>query len=345
MGRQLREENAYSNIELHPASSGFQRSRSSGPCKPSLVIETQQKIEKTKKRLNRSLSRRRKELVVPTNFMIKYDPPKIGVKYESKGKPGKFKVKSITLAHLKKPGVDSSRVVDDLFKCYSKYFHKKHTEKDDVKILIDKIIAYHSKLRTQRESKAKLSELSRNMEENSPARIEKSDFNSNKYIKSKRNMSCFKTEGNQLDSIFDKKRARKLTDSFTDSKEEDVKADSVNPTRAKMTSKEIALIKGKMYRELSFFNHKTHRQSSQIPSTVDNSSTSTESENVSNFKTFRKEEDLSSKLKNFGNESIQKANLYKSFSCEKVKSRKVQLKKEQIIFKPDFPSPVDSNRL
>lgn len=81
--------------------------------------------------------------------MIKYDPPKIGVKYEDTHRPGKFKVKKVTLAHLKKEGNDSSRVVDDLYRCYPKYFNSKYTTKDQVKELVDKLIKFHANKRQE----------------------------------------------------------------------------------------------------------------------------------------------------------------------------------------------------
>lgn len=80
--------------------------------------------------------------------MLKYDPPRIGVKYVDPDKPSKQKVKKITLAHLKKEGVDADRVVSDLFRCHPKYFNKKHTKPEQVKELVEKIIAYHSKQRS-----------------------------------------------------------------------------------------------------------------------------------------------------------------------------------------------------
>lgn len=59
----------------------------------------------------------------------------------------KYKVKKITLAHLQKPGVDIDRVVNDLFKYYSKYFNKKHTKKEQVFELVKKLVDYHTEKR------------------------------------------------------------------------------------------------------------------------------------------------------------------------------------------------------
>ena len=75
------------------------------------------------------------------------------MKYEDKLRPGKCKVKTLTLAHLKKEGTDADRVVDDLFKCHPKYFNKKYTSKETVREFITKIIEFHRVKRNQTKAK------------------------------------------------------------------------------------------------------------------------------------------------------------------------------------------------
>lgn len=96
-----------------------------------------------KKTRSSSSSKIKKNSVVPINFLLKYEPPKIGVKYINKDKPGKTKVKQVTLAHLKKTGVDPDRVVEDLFRCYPKYFNQRYIKSEQVRELVDKLIEYH----------------------------------------------------------------------------------------------------------------------------------------------------------------------------------------------------------
>jgi hypothetical protein len=108
----------------------------------------------TKKKA-RSKSGHKSEAVEPLNFLIKYDPPKIGVKYEDSHRPGKFKVKKVTLAHLKKEGNDADRVVNDLFRCYPVYFNRKYTSKTQVKELITKIIGFHETRRLEEQTVTK----------------------------------------------------------------------------------------------------------------------------------------------------------------------------------------------
>ena len=102
--------------------------------------------------------------------MLKYDPPRIGVKYESGSKLGKVKVKKITLAHLAKAGADPDRVVEDLFRCFPKYFNKKYTSKAQVREMVVKLIEFHNKKREKNEAKSIVPQSSQQFENQTNSR-------------------------------------------------------------------------------------------------------------------------------------------------------------------------------
>lgn len=118
-----------------------------------------------KHKLGRKSSKPKKASVIPVNFLLKYEPPKIGVKYIDKQNPGKCKVKQITLAHLRKEGVDPDRVVQDLFKCHPKYFNSQHIKREQVRELVDKLIEYHRALRRDQQSHSVLDAKTQNGDE------------------------------------------------------------------------------------------------------------------------------------------------------------------------------------
>ena len=77
--------------------------------------------------------------VIPTNFGLKYNPPKLGIQYYFKENKKATFVHEIPLAHLAK-GVDPSDATRELFKQNATFLNKGKVSEKQVEKLIHKLL-------------------------------------------------------------------------------------------------------------------------------------------------------------------------------------------------------------
>ena len=79
--------------------------------------------------------------IIPKNFGVKFNPPKLGLEYFEISNPMLQQIYEITLQPLLDKGLSADDIVSTLFKEHKGYLHPKVIAREQLKKLVDRVIA------------------------------------------------------------------------------------------------------------------------------------------------------------------------------------------------------------
>mgnify|MGYP001042056243 CR=1 FL=1 len=83
--------------------------------------------------------------IIPVNFGVKFNPPKLGLEFTNVGQPHIQHIHEISLQGYIERQVDVDQIVDSLFAENKQYLHPRVIAKVQVKRLVERVIARNAK--------------------------------------------------------------------------------------------------------------------------------------------------------------------------------------------------------